>query len=129
MTMHIIEILHQDHKRNHPDSSGFSVSIEEILNKVTQGYTLSRFPKTVIIHTFQGAVGDGVEFHCYNAGTGDELSAAVLKFFDYARQAGSSWCMTPYQNPRISELFQQHIPAERLTIVETPTGFEATVRL
>ena len=127
--MHIIEILHKDHQNNHPDSSGFSVSIEEILTKVTQGYTLCRFPKTVIIHRSHGAVGDGVEFHCYNAGTGAELSAAVLEFFDNARHAGSSWCMTPYQNQRISELFQQHIPADSLTIVETPTGFEATVRL
>ena len=129
MTMTIIEILHLDHKHNHADSAGFSVSIEEILTKVTLGYTLSRFPKTVIIHKFQGTLGDGVEFHCYNAGTGAELSQAVLKFFDYARDAGSSWCMTPYQNPRISELFRQHIPADRLSIVETPTGFEATVRL
>ena len=124
-----IEILALDHKKNHSDRKYFWVSVEEILGKLLEGYTLSRKNKTIIIHKPLGAVGDGVEFHCYNAGSGQELAHAVLDFFEDCRQRGATWTMTPYQNPVINQLFQANIPADRLTIVTTEQGFEATTRL
>jgi len=127
--MHIIEILQQDHLVNHSDSKHFLVSVEEILSRMLEGYLLTRKNKTIIIYRPIGSVGDGVEFHCYNAGSGKELAANVLEFFEDCRQTGATWTQTPYQNPRITELFTANISAERLTIVATPTGFEATTRL
>lgn len=105
------------------------VSVEEILVKVTQGYQLYRADKTVIIYKFLGSMGDGVEYHCYHAGTGAELANTVMEFMDFVKHTGTSWCVTPYQNPVISELFKANIPADRLSIRDTQTGIEATVRL
>jgi hypothetical protein len=127
--MLIVEILKRDHDVNHSDSEHFLVSVEEILNKIIEGYKLTRKNQTVIIYRPVGAVGDGVEFHCYNAGSGSELAKNVLEFFEDCRQAGATWTMTPYQNPVINRLFEVNIPADRLTIVKTATGFEATTRL
>ena len=127
--MIVIEILQRDHNMNHKDSKHFFASVEEILNKVIEGYSLTRKNNTIIIHRPVGSVGDGVEFHCYNAGTGAELAANVLEFFQDCRERGATWTMTPYQNPAINKLFEANITAERLTIVATPTGFEATTRL
>jgi len=124
-----IEILQRDHNVNHKDRKYIWVSIEEILEKILEGYSLTRKNKTIIIYRPVGTVGDGVEFHCYNAGTGAELTQNVLEFFEDCRERGATWTMTPYQNPKISQLFETNIAAERLTIVQTPTGFEATTRL
>lgn len=124
-----IEILQRDHNVNHKDRKYIWVSIEEILEKILEGYSLTRKNKTIIIYRCVGGLGDGVEFHCYNAGTGAELATNVLEFFEDCRERGATWTMTPYQNPRISQLFETNIAAERLTIVQTPTGFEATTRL
>jgi len=124
-----IEILQRDHTVNHADRKYFWVSVEEIIMKILDGYTLSRKNETIIIHRPVGTVGDGVEFHCYNAGTAAELTQNVLEFFEDCRERGATWTVTPYQNPRITQLFETTIPAERLTIVATPTGFEATTRL
>lgn len=129
MHMKIVELLHHDHVVNHQTSSSFLTSVEEILNRIIAGYQLSRFNNTVIIHKNIGAIGEGTEFHCYNAEPGEQLAQNVLLFLDQCRQAGQSWAETPYQNKRITELFQQHIAADCLTITETPTGILATVRL
>lgn len=124
-----LQILHHDHVKNHTDSEHFLVSVEEILDRVITGYRLTQFDKTMIIYREQGAQGEGMEFHCYNAGTGQELAQAVLEFFDRCSEQGLSWAWTPYQSSRVTALFEQHIPTERLTVVKTETGYEATVRL
>ena len=124
-----IEILQRDHRVNHADRKYFWVGVEEIMQKMLEGYSLTRKNETIIIYKPVGTVGDGVEFHCYNGGNAAALTSNVLEFFEDCRQREAVWTMTPYQNPRISELFKTAIPAERLTIVTTPTGFEATVRL
>lgn len=129
MQMKLVELLHHDHTVNHTSSQSFLTSVEEILNKVIAGYQLSRFNNTVIIHKPTGAVGEGVEFHCYNAEPGTQLAQNVLTFLAQCREQGSAWAETPYQNKRITELFQQHIPATDLTIAEIPAGYLATVRL
>lgn len=127
--MTMIEILHQDYLRNHQDRSAFAQCLEELLRRITEGYTLSRFERTIIIHKFIGATGEGIEFHCYNAGNSTELTEAVLKFLSWAEGSGSQWAQTPYQNPKINQLFKQAITPEQLSIIDTPTGFEATIRL
>ena len=127
--MTALEILHYDHLKNHTDSQHFLISVEEILERVLMGYTLSKFDKTMIIHRLQGAQGEGIEFHCYNAGTGQELAQAVLEFFEQSRDRGLTWATTPYKNDKITVLFRQHIPTERLSVAKTETGYEATVRL
>jgi len=127
--MSIVEILQRDHDRNHSDSKDFLVSVDEILEKTVEGYRLARKTKTVILHRPVGGLGEGIEFHCYNAGSGQELASAVLELFEECKQAGATWAMTPYENPKINELFIANIPADRLTIVKTERGFEATTRL
>ena len=129
MELKVIEILQRDHEMNHKHSKDFMVSVEEILVNMLDGYKLTRKNQTVIIYKPVGSVGDGVEFHCYNAGHGSELAQNVLNFFEDCRESGATWAVTPYQNPKINQLFLANIPAERLTIVQTPTGFEATTRL
>jgi hypothetical protein len=124
-----IEILHHDHVKNHTDSQHFLISVDEILDRVITGYKLAKFDKTMIIHREQGSMGEGMEFHCYNAGTGDELAVAVVTFLDQLREQGLSWAWTPYQNSKINMLLEKYIPTERLTVVKTETGYEATVRL
>lgn len=127
--MSIVEILQRDHDKNHSDSENFLVSVDEILEKMVAGYRLARKKKTVILYKHTGSVGEGIEFHCYNAGSGQELASNVLDFFEDCRQAGATWTMTPYKNPVINKLFETSIPADRLTIVATVNGFEATTRL
>lgn len=127
--MTIVEILQRDHDRNHSDSENFLVSVNEILEKTVEGYRLARKKTTVILYKATGSVGEGIEFHCYNGGTGSELASAVLEFFEDCRQAGATWTQTPYKNPVINKLFETNIPADRLTIVATVNGFEATTRL
>jgi hypothetical protein len=127
--MNIVEILQRDHDRNHADSENFLVSVEEILEKTVEGYRLAKKRNTVILHKPVGGLGEGIEFHCYNAGTGLELATNVLEFFEDCRQAGATWAITPYENPVINKLFEMSIPADRLTIVKTERGFEATTRL
>lgn len=129
MQMKLVELLHHDHSVNHASSQSFLTSVEEILNKVIQGYQLSRFGNTAIIHKHIGAVGEGIEFHCYNAESGEQLAQNVLTFLARCKEQGLAWAETPYQNTRITELFKQHIPATDLTIAEIPEGYLATVRL
>jgi hypothetical protein len=124
-----LQILHADHNKNHADSHHFLISVEEILELVIEGYRLAKFDKTMIIHRELGSVGDGMEFHCYNAGTGDELAHTVLEFLEQCRQQGLSWAWTPYKSPQVTALLRQYIPTERLTVAETDIGYEATVRL
>lgn len=124
-----LEILSHDHAKNHQDSDHFLQSVEEILAKVIHGYRLSKFDKTMIIHRATGAQGEGCEFHCYNAGTAQELAQTVLAFMQELREQGYQWAATPYQNPKITELFKQHIASDNLTITSIPEGILATVRL
>lgn len=124
-----LEILSHDHAKNHQDSDHFLQSLEEILTKVTEGYRVNKYDKVLIIHRATGAQGEGCEFHCYNAGTAQELAQTVLAFMQELREQGYHWAATPYQNPRITELFKQHIASDHLTITGIPEGILATVRL
>ena len=125
----ILELLYRDHERNHPDSDSFMDSVEEILDKILEGYQLVRKNNTLIIYRFTGAKGEGVEFHCYNAAPGFELAQNVVSFLSDRREQGIAWAATPYQNPRITELFEAVIPEDNLDVAVTPIGFLATVRL
>lgn len=127
--MKIVDILQRDHEMNHPDSENFLVSVEEILEKTMEGYRLAKKKNTAILYKPVGGLGEGIEFHCYNAGSGVELVSNVLEFFEDCREAGALWTMTPYENPVINKLFEISIPADRLSIVQTEQGFEATTRL
>lgn len=124
-----LEILSHDHAKNHSDSDHFLQSLEEILTKVIQGYRVNKYDQVLIIYRAVGSMGEGCEFHCYNAGTAQVLAQTVLAFMQELREQGYQWAATPYQNPRITELFKQHIASDRLTITGIPEGILATVRL
>jgi hypothetical protein len=127
--MSSLQILYHDHNKNHAESESFLDSVEEILDRVLLGYSLVRFNNTLIIYQFDGALGEGVEFHCYNAEPGLALAQNVLSFFQSMREQGIKWAATPYQNPRVTELLRLVIPEDNLEVAETPIGFLATVRL
>lgn len=127
-----LEILSHDHNKNHPDSDHFLQSVEEILEMVIAGNKLSKYDQTLIIWKPIGAVGEGIEFHCYNAANGKTLAETVVNFLNERRNDGYKWAETPYANPRITELFQQYFSQDVLSIIETgpnTMGLLAQVRL
>lgn len=124
-----IEILAKDHDKNHKDSSHFLESVEEILEKVMEGYQLKKYEQTMIIYRATGPHGEGCEFHCYNAADGDTLAQTVVRFIDDLADYGYAWAATPYQHPKITELFKKYFAADRLTFTSIPTGILATVRI
>jgi hypothetical protein len=127
-----LEILSHDHNKNHADSANFLVSVEEILDQIILGSKLSQYDQTLIIWKPIGVIGDGVEFHCYNAGNGITLAETVVKFLNERRDDGYKWAQTPYANPKITELFKQYYSPDVLSIIETgpeTLGLLAQVRL
>ena len=123
------QILEIDAKRNHPkgtSAGNLRAIINEQLSKnghiVQQGDTLI---------VFANADGDkDVEYHCFNADTPENLAANVVKFFGMAKKLGYATATTPYQNPKVSELFKAYVPKEfAVSITKTSDGFEAKARL
>ena len=125
----ILEILQHDHNVNHSSSADFLVSVEEILTKVTEGYSLLKQADTLILFRPLTDAPLTMEFHCYNGGSGSELIQNVLSFFEKCIQNGFARATTTYQRPSINIMFNKNISKDCLTIEQTPAGFTATVRL
>lgn len=50
---------------------------------------------------------NGIEFHCINGERAKDLVSNVQKYLDDLKENGYDYAVTFYDNPRISELFQQ----------------------
>ena len=123
------QILEIDAKRNHPEGTSAGNLRAAINEQLRQKGHIIQQGNTLIV--FSNADGDkDVEYHCFNADTPENLAANVVKFFGMAKKLGYATATTPYQNPKISELFKAYVPKEfAVSITKTSGGFEAKARL
>jgi hypothetical protein len=121
------ELLEIDRQHNHPDRVDYNDTVAEIAQLMSEGWSIIRKNNTVIVN--RGVNKEEIEYHCFNAESGTQLAKNVVSFLDDARSAGFKIATTPYQNPRINELFKHTIDADKLEIQTTKTGFNAIVRL
>ena len=121
------ELLEIDRQRNHPDRVDYHDTLAEIAQLMSEGWSIIRKNNTVIVN--KGVSKEVIEYHCFNAEKSTQLAKNVVSFLDDARSAGFKIAETPYQNPRINELFKQVIDPDKLEIQTTKTGFNAIVRL
>jgi hypothetical protein len=84
---------------------------------------------TLIIFGNAGGVGNA-EFHCFNADAPEALANNVLKFLEMLKKLGYKTASTPYENPKISELFNAFIaPKHEVKIDKKDGRYVAKVRL
>ena len=123
------QILEIDAKRNHPEGTSAGNLRAVINEQLRQKGHIIQQGNTLIV--FSNADGDkDVEYHCFNADTPENLAANVVKFFGMAKKLGYATATTPYQNPKVSELFKAYVPKEfAVSITKTSDGFEAKARL
>jgi len=123
------EILEIDAKRNHPIGTQAGHLRAEINKQLrNQGYIVQQ-GNTLIVFANSGRDSD-VEFHCFNADTPPNLAANVIKFFEMAKKLGYKTATTPYDNPKVSELFKQLLPKKyKLDIKQIGDQYEAKVSL
>ena len=123
------EILEIDAQRNHEPGTQAGHLRAIINDQLRQKAHLVQQGNTLIL--FSNSDGDAdVEYHCFNADTPQNLAANVVAFFGMAKKLGYKTATTPYDNPKISELFKQFVPKEfQVEIKRKGSGFEATARL
>jgi hypothetical protein len=121
------EILEIDAKRNHPPGTVAgnlrAVINQELRNKghlVQQGNTLV---------VFRIAGPGTAEYHCFNADTPENLVKNVMVVWKLLKKMGFKKAITPYQNPKISDLLRQFAKAYKIDITKQGTGFLATTHL
>lgn len=124
------EILEIDAQRNHEpgtEAGHLRALINEQLQE-RQGDILQQ-GNTLIV--FSNSDGDAdVEYHCFNADTPHNLAANVMKFFELAKKLGYKTATTPYENPKVSALFNQIIAKKyKLDIKSVDGHYEAKVSL
>ena len=113
------EILKIDAKRNHQDTTAQDL-VDIINQEIKVGAYVVREGETLIL--FKSTKKDRAEFHCFNADSAANLVKNVIGFFTLLRKLGYTYAETPYDNPRVSELIQQTVPAGRVRIEPTPDG-------
>jgi hypothetical protein len=123
------EILEIDATRNHEPGTEAGHLRAIINDQLRQKAHLVQQGNTLIL--FSNSDGDDdVEYHCFNADTPQNLAANVVAFFGMAKKMGYKTATTPYDNPKISDLFKQLVPKEfKVEIKRKGGGFEAKVRL
>ncbi len=111
-----IEILEIDSKRNSQgeDAQGLVRLIN--IFKAKYGASIIREGDTLIL--YHETDKNNVEFHCFNADTAENLAKNVLRFFDTLKKNGYKTAETPYDNPKITKLFQQSIEPKNLNITK-----------
>jgi hypothetical protein len=124
------EILEIDAQRNH--GPGTQVGhLRAIINQQlqeNQGDILQQGNTLIVFSNSDG--DDDVEYHCFNADTPPNLAANVVKFFELAKKLGYKTATTPYENPKVSELFKQLVPKKYKVEIKRKGGrFEAKARL
>lgn len=124
------EILEIDAQRNHEPGT-VAGHLRAIINEQIrehQGHLVQQGNTLIVFSNSDG--DDDVEFHCFNADTPPNLAANVVRFFEMAKKLGYKTATTPYDNPKVSELFKQFLPKKyKLEIKKKKGQFEAKVRL
>jgi len=99
------EILEVDAKRNHPAGTLAGHLRAEINQELRQKGQVIQQGDTLIV--FRSTKHGVVEYHCFNADTPENLAKNVLSVWGMFKKLGFKTAVTPYQNPKISELFKQ----------------------
>jgi hypothetical protein len=123
------EILEVDAKRNHPPGTKAGNLMAIINEELRANSHLVQQGNTLIIFGNAGGVGNA-EFHCFNADAPEALANNVLKFLEMLKKLGYKTASTPYENPKISELFNAFIaPKHEVKIDKKDGRYVAKVRL
>jgi hypothetical protein len=124
------EILEIDAKRNHKPGTQAG-HLRALINEQLQENQAEVVQSGDTLIVFSNSDGDDdVEYHCFNADTPQNLAANVLRFFDMAKKLGYKTATTPYENPKISDLFTQIIAKKhKVDIKRNRDHYEAKVRL
>ena len=124
------EILAIDAQRNHEPGTEVG-HLRALINEQIREHQgeLVQSGNTLIV--FSNSDGDAdVEYHCFNADTPPNLAANVMKFFVMAKKLGYKTATTPYDNPKISDLFKQVVAKQYKVDIKRKDGhYEAKVRL
>jgi hypothetical protein len=123
------EILEVDAKRNHPPGTKAG-NLMAIINDQLRGNShLVQQGNTLIIFKNAGGIGNA-EFHTFNADTPENLAQNVLKFFEMLKKLGYKTASAPYENPKISGLFEKFVaPKYKVNIDKQKGQYVAKVRL
>jgi uncharacterized protein YheU (UPF0270 family) len=123
------QILEIDAKRNHPEGTSAGHLRALINSQLRQKGHIVQQGDTLIVFS-NADEDDDVEYHCFNADTPENLTENVMKFFEMAKKLGYKTATTPYQNPKVSELFKAYVSKRYdVSITKTSDGFEAKARL
>jgi hypothetical protein len=124
------EILAIDAQRNHPPGTVVG-NLRAIINqqiKEHKGHLVQQGNTLIVFSNSDG--DDDVEYHCFNADTPPNLAANVMKFFELAKKLGYKTATTPYENPKVSELFKQFVAKRYKVDIKRKDGrYEAKARL
>ena len=107
MTMKDIrQILTEDLAKNY---GGFAMTVDAyfdgLMNAPQTGNFVVRQGDTLILT--KKIEKNGIEFHCINGERAKDLVSNVQKYLDDLKEHGYDYAVTFYDNPRISELFEQ----------------------
>lgn len=128
--MTLDEILEIDAQRNHEPGTEAG-HLRALINEQLQENHAEIVQSGNTLIVFSNSDGDDdVEYHCFNADTPPNLAANVMKFFEMAKKLGYKTATTPYENPKVSELFNQIIAKKYKVDIKRKSGhYEAKVRL
>ena len=102
----IRQILTEDLAKNY---GGFAMTVDAyfdgLMNAPKTGNFVVRQGDTLILT--KKIEKNGIEFHCINGERAKDLVSNVQKYLDDLKEHGYDYAVTFYDNPRISELFQQ----------------------
>ena len=123
------EILEIDAQRNHAPGTKAGNLRAMINEQLRNKGDLVQSGNTLIV--FSNSDGDAdVEYHCFNADTPPNLAKNVMKFFEMAKKLGYKTATTPYENPKVSDLFTQIVAKTYKVDIKRKDGaYEAKVRL
>jgi hypothetical protein len=124
------EILEIDAKRNH-EAGTKAGHLRALINEQLQENQGEIIQQGNTLIVFSNSDGDSdVEYHCFNADTPPNLAANVMKFFELAKKLGYKTATTPYENPKVSELFTQLVSKKYKVDIKRKDGrYEAKARL
>ena len=97
-------IISADFKKNHAGRDYDEASaLRAFKAYCARGGEYFHTPNCIVIYREQ--VAGVVEFHCFNGGSGADLTGCVSKFLHFVRPVASV-AVTYYDNPKISELLK-----------------------
>ena len=128
--MTLDEILEIDAQRNHEPGTEAG-HLRALINEQLRENKAEIVQSGNTLIVFSNSDGDAdVEYHCFNADTPPNLAKNVMKFFEMAKKLGYKTATTPYENPKISDLFTQIVAKQYKVDIKRKDGhYEAKARL